>query len=84
MPFTPATHVSLLPTDPCSLPPTNAQGGSADEVLLATTAGVLVRMPLASVSVYSRTAKGPRLVKLDEGDQVVTAMVCSAEEELVE
>lgn len=41
-----------------------------EEVLLATSAGVVVRTSLASVSVYSRAAKGVRLVKLGEGDEL--------------
>lgn len=47
------------------------------DVLLSTQQGLLVRVPLSSISVYSRTAKGRRTIKLNEGDEVIAATVLS-------
>ncbi|PRW61571.1 DNA gyrase subunit A [Chlorella sorokiniana] len=47
------------------------------DVLLSTQQGQLVRVPLSSISVYSRGAKGRRVLKVREGDEVIAATVLS-------
>ena len=47
------------------------------DVLLSTQQGQLVRVPLSSISVYSRVAKGRRVLKVREGDEVIAATVLS-------
>ena len=42
-----------------------------DEVMLITSAGTLVRTPVADISVMGRNTQGVRLIRLDEGDRVV-------------
>ncbi|MDE3008041.1 MAG: DNA gyrase subunit A [Acidobacteriota bacterium] len=46
-----------------------------DEVLLASTGGVLIRTPVREVSSQGRDATGVRVMNLDEGHQVATAAV---------
>ena len=47
------------------------------DVLLSTQQGQLVRVPITSIRVIGRTAKGQRVVKVREGDVVVAATVLS-------
>jgi len=42
-----------------------------DEVVLISSAGTLVRTPVADVSVQGRNTQGVRLIRLDEGDRLV-------------
>jgi DNA gyrase subunit A len=42
-----------------------------DEVMLITSAGTLVRTPIADISVMGRNTQGVRLIRLDEGDRLV-------------
>jgi DNA gyrase subunit A len=42
-----------------------------DEVMLITSAGTLVRTPVADVSTMSRNTQGVRLIRLDENDRFV-------------
>jgi DNA gyrase subunit A len=42
-----------------------------DEVMLITSAGTLVRTPVAEVSTMSRNTQGVRLIRLDENDRFV-------------
>jgi DNA gyrase subunit A len=46
-----------------------------DEVLLASSGGVLIRTPVREVSSQGRDATGVRVMNLDEGHQVATAAV---------
>ena len=50
-------------------------GDAAADVLLSTQQGQLVRVPVADINMHSRMAKGHRLVKVREGDEVVAATV---------
>jgi DNA gyrase subunit A len=50
-----------------------------DEVLLASTGGVLIRTPVREVSSQGRDATGVRVMNLDEGHSVATAAVVPAE-----
>ena len=52
-----------------------------DEVLLASSGGVLIRTPVREVSSQGRDATGVRVMNLDEGHSVATAAVVPAEVE---
>jgi DNA gyrase subunit A len=54
-----------------------------DSLLISTKNGAIVRLCLQNISVYSRTAKGTRVVKLKGDDEVVAATVSPAGGELV-
>ncbi|MFZ1063762.1 MAG: DNA gyrase subunit A [Acidimicrobiales bacterium] len=53
--------------------------GLDDEVLLASSGGVLIRTPVREVSSQGRDATGVRVMNLDEGHSVATAAVVPAE-----
>ena len=42
-----------------------------DEIMLITSAGTLVRTPVAEISVMGRNTQGVRLIRLDENDRLV-------------
>jgi DNA gyrase subunit A len=42
-----------------------------DEIMLITSAGTLVRTPVADVSIMGRNTQGVRLIRLDEDDRLV-------------
>jgi DNA gyrase subunit A len=42
-----------------------------DEIMLITSAGTLVRTPVADISVMGRNTQGVRLIRLDESDRLV-------------
>jgi len=46
-----------------------------DEVALSTSSGKVIRFPAGQVSTFSRYARGVRLIRLDKGDQVASAVV---------
>jgi len=50
-----------------------------DELLLASSGGVLIRTPVREVSSQGRDATGVRVMNLDEGHSVATAAVVPAE-----
>jgi DNA gyrase subunit A len=50
-----------------------------DEVLLASSGGVLIRTPVREVSSQGRDATGVRVMNLDEGHSVATAAVVPAD-----
>jgi DNA gyrase subunit A len=52
-----------------------------DEVMLASTGGVLIRTPVREVSSQGRDATGVRVMNLDEGHSVATAALVPTEEE---
>ncbi len=52
----------------------------SDEVLLASSGGVLIRTPVREVSSQGRDATGVRVMNLDEGHTVATAAVVPSEE----
>jgi DNA gyrase subunit A len=52
-----------------------------DEVLLASSGGVLIRTPVREVSSQGRDATGVRVMNLDEGHSVATAAVVPADED---
>jgi DNA gyrase subunit A len=47
------------------------QVATDDEVMLISSEGTLVRMPVADISVQGRNTQGVRLIRLDEGDRLV-------------
>jgi DNA gyrase subunit A len=53
-----------------------------DEVLLASSGGVLIRTPVREVSSQGRDATGVRVMNLDEGHSVATAAVVPFEDEV--
>jgi DNA gyrase subunit A len=54
-----------------------------DEVMLMTDTGRLIRIPLATVSVYSRNTQGVKLIGLEPGERVVgTARLPEKEKEM--
>jgi len=44
-----------------------------DDVILVTKSGVMIRIPVRTVSVIGRNTQGVRLMKLEPGDKVVSA-----------
>jgi DNA gyrase subunit A len=42
-----------------------------DELMLITSAGTLVRTPVADISIMGRNTQGVRLIRLDEADRLV-------------
>jgi DNA gyrase subunit A len=53
----------------------------ADEVMLTTTGGILIRMPVASTRPIGRNTQGVRLIKVEEGD-AVSSLARLPEEEI--
>lgn len=51
-----------------------------DDVLLASSGGVLIRTPVREVSSQGRDATGVRVMNLDEGHAVATAAIVGSEE----
>jgi DNA gyrase subunit A len=47
------------------------QIATEDELMLITSAGTLVRTPVADISVMGRNTQGVRLIRLDESDRLV-------------
>ena len=43
-----------------------------DEIILASLRGKVVRIPVSHIPVYERNTQGVRLMKLKEGDKVVS------------
>jgi len=52
-----------------------------DEIMLASTGGVLIRTPVREVSSQGRDATGVRVMNLDEGHSVATAALVPSEDE---
>lgn len=46
-----------------------------DEVALSTASGKVIRFPASQVSTFSRYARGVRLIQVEPGDRVVSAVV---------
>ncbi|WP_409409888.1 DNA gyrase subunit A (plasmid) [Acidithiobacillus ferriphilus] len=58
--------------------------GAEDDVLLLSGNGVMVRMPADSIRETGRTAKGVRLMRLDNGDRVICAEQVPSEKDNTE
>ena len=52
-----------------------------DEVLLASSGGVLIRTPVREISSQGRDATGVRVMNLDDGHSVATAAVVPSDDE---
>ncbi len=50
------------------------------DIILISSAGIIIRIPSATVSTYARTAKGVRVMRLDEGDTLVNMTYAEHEE----
>ena len=55
----------------------------SDDVMLITNNGIIIRVHADSISTYSRTAKGVRMMRLDEGASIVRFTCVVREEEEV-
>lgn len=70
--------VRLSPGDSVAASVVVGDSGTAlehDDVMISSTNGMLVRVALKLINVSSRTAKGHRVVKLKDGDEVGTVTV---------
>ena len=52
-----------------------------EDIILISSSGVIIRMPSDSISLFSRTSKGVRVMRVGEGDSLVTATTAEREEE---
>ncbi|WP_028784487.1 DNA gyrase subunit A [Thalassobacillus devorans] len=52
-----------------------------EDVMIITAAGVLIRMPIESISETGRNTQGVRLIRLQENESVATVAVLEPEEE---
>ncbi len=55
--------------------------GLSDQLLLASSGGVMIRVPVREISSQGRDATGVRVMNLDEGHAMATAAVVPADEE---
>ena len=53
-----------------------------DDIMLISSNGIMIRMPCQDISKISRDTQGVRLMKMDNGGEVVCVAVASADEEL--
>jgi DNA gyrase subunit A len=52
------------------------------DIMLTTAAGIIIRVPVESISTMGRDTQGVRIIRLDEGDRLVAmAQLASREEE---
>lgn len=52
-----------------------------DELMIATEAGLMIRMPVADVSTYSRNTQGVRVIALRDGDAIADVAAVAIEED---
>jgi DNA gyrase subunit A len=52
-----------------------------EDIMLITTGGVLIRMPVSDISTMGRNTQGVKLIRLDEGDGEYVATVAKVERE---
>lgn len=60
---------------------TATQVSEADDVMLITNKGKIIRQSVRALSVIGRNTQGVRLINVDEGEIVVSAAIVSPEEE---
>ena len=53
----------------------------AEDILLITDDGTIIRMPIGSISTLGRNTQGVRLMRVSEGSKVVCVARAEAEEE---
>ena len=54
----------------------------AEDILLITDDGTVIRMPVSSISTLGRNTQGVRLMRVNEGSKVVCVARAEAEEEV--
>ncbi len=52
-----------------------------EDIILISSDGVIIRMPSDSISLFSRTSKGVRVMRVGEGDKLVTVTTAEREPE---
>lgn len=55
-----------------------------DDIMMITDSGIIIRTPSEGVSVYSRTASGVIMMRLEEGQKLVNVTKVAKEEEEIE
>ncbi len=50
-----------------------------DEIIVMTTSGVVIRMPVSEIRIIGRGTKGVRTIRLDEKDRVVGVAIVQPE-----
>ena len=55
----------------------------ADELMIITRGGVLIRLPVSGISQLGRATQGVHLIRLEEGDEVAAVAHVAREEEVV-
>ncbi|MDI6871675.1 MAG: DNA gyrase subunit A [Bacillota bacterium] len=52
------------------------------DLMLTTAAGIIIRVPVESISLMGRDTQGVRIIKLDQGDRVVAVAQLASREEV--
>jgi DNA gyrase subunit A len=55
---------------------------NADELMIITKGGVLIRVPVSGVSEQGRATQGVRLIRVEEGDEVAAVAHVARDEEV--
>ena len=55
--------------------------GEEDDVMLIENGGVIIRIPASSINIYKRDVQGVIVMRVEEGNQVVSVECVEAEEE---
>ena len=58
--------------------------GDANDVIIVTDSGMIMRMPISQISVLGRITQGVRLINLKDGQKVSTITLIKSEEQLDE
>jgi len=53
---------------------------SAEQLLISTIGGMMIRIPVNGISIIGRATKGVRLMRLNEGDKVTSVAVVASED----
>ena len=54
--------------------------GESDDVMLIENGGVIIRIPASSINIYKRDVQGVIVMRIEEGNQVVSLERVEAEE----
>jgi DNA gyrase subunit A len=54
----------------------------ADELMIMTTSGILIRLPVRELAVISRNTQGVRLISLGDDDAVASVATIAEEREM--
>ena len=52
-----------------------------DDVILISSDGIIIRIPSSQISTVSRTSKGVRVMRVSEGEKLVSATAVSSNDE---